>query len=104
MSRFWKIAGIILAVVVVAALGYRFLHKAGGAGAAGRGQGAGDGAPVPVTAVPVVKQNVPVYLTSLGTVQALNTVVVSPQVSGRLLSLDFVEGQPVKKGQVLAHI
>lgn len=102
MSRFWKLAGIVLAVVVVAALGYRFLHK--DTGAAGRGQGAGDSAPVPVTAVPVVKQNVPVYLTSLGTVQALNTVVVSPQVSGRLLSLDFVEGQPVKKGQVLAHI
>jgi multidrug efflux system membrane fusion protein len=104
MSRFWKLAGIVLAVVVVAALGYRFLHKGGGAGTAGRGQGVGDSAPVPVTAVPVVKQNVPVYLTSLGTVQALNTVVVSPQVSGRLLSLGFVEGQPVKKGQVLAHI
>jgi multidrug efflux system membrane fusion protein len=104
MSRFWKLAGIVLAVVVVAALGYRFLHKEGGAGPAGRGQGAGDNAPVPVTAVPVVKQNVPVYLTSLGTVQALNTVVVSPQVSGRLLSLEFAEGQPVKKGQVLAHI
>ena len=60
--------------------------------------------PVPVTVVPVVKQNVPVYLTALGTVQALNTVTVSPQVGGQLLSLDFTEGQPVKKGQVLAQI
>jgi len=104
MSRFWKVAWIIIAVIVVAALGYRFLHKSGGSGSAGRGQGGADAVPVPVTVVPVVKQNVPVYLTSLGTVQALNTVVVSPQVPGTLLSLNFVEGQPVKKGQVLAHI
>jgi multidrug efflux system membrane fusion protein len=47
---------------------------------------------------------VPVYLTALGTVQALNTVNVSPQVNGQLLSLEFTEGQPVKKGQLLAQI
>ncbi|MEO8746301.1 MAG: efflux RND transporter periplasmic adaptor subunit [Rhodanobacter sp.] len=104
MSRFWKVAWITIAVIVVAALGYRFLHKSGASDGAGRGPGGADAAPVPVTVVPVIKQNVPVYLSSLGTVQALNTVIVSPQVSGRLLSLNFVEGQPVKKGQVLAHI
>jgi membrane fusion protein, multidrug efflux system len=37
-------------------------------------------------------------------VQALNTVTVNPQVGGQLLSLEFTEGQPVKKGQVLAQI
>jgi multidrug efflux system membrane fusion protein len=106
MSRFWKIALVVLAVIVVAAVGYRVLHKpVGGAAASAKGVGGGaDAAPVPVTVVPVVKQNVPVYLTALGTVQALNTVTVNPQVAGQLLSLDFVEGQPVKKGQVLARI
>ena len=59
---------------------------------------------VPVTVVPAAHQNVPVYLTSQGTVQALNTVNVQPQVSGELLKLDFTEGGPVKKGQVLAEI
>ena len=108
MSRFWKIALIVIAVILVAGLGYRLLHKPAGAPGtqtAGKGKdGANDTPPVPVTVVPVVKQNVPVYLTALGTVQALNTVTVSPQVGGQLMSLDFTEGQPVKKGQVLAQI
>ncbi|CAM5633772.1 efflux RND transporter periplasmic adaptor subunit [Rhodanobacter lindaniclasticus] len=103
MSRFWKIALIVLAVVVIAVIGIRVLHKP--ADAASKGADGKDGAPpVPVTVVPVVKQNVPVYLTALGTVQALNTVTVNPQVSGRLLSIEFTEGQPVEKGQVLARI
>ncbi len=61
-------------------------------------------APVPVTVEPVTKQNVPVYLTALGTVQALNTVTVNSQVAGQMLSINFKEGQPVTKGQVLAQI
>jgi len=110
MSRFWKIALIVIVVIVVAVVGFRLLHKPAGTAPAqtvGKTKGK-DGKdetpPVPVTVVPVVKQNVPVYLTALGTVQALNTVTVSPQVGGQLLSLEFTEGQPVKKGQVLAQI
>jgi membrane fusion protein, multidrug efflux system len=61
-------------------------------------------AAVPVTVVPAATENVPVYLAAHGTVQALNTVNVQPQVGGQLLKLDFAEGQPVKKGQVLAEI
>ena len=104
MSRFWKIALIVLAVLVVAVVGFRLLHKPAGSAASGAGKEGGDATPVPVTVVPVVRQNVPVYLTALGTVQALNTVTVNPQVSGLLLSLNFTEGQPVKKGEVLAQI
>ena len=104
MSRFWKIALIVLAVIVVAAVGFRLLHKPGGAAASAAGKEGGDATPVPVTVVPVVRQNVPVYLTALGTVQALNTITVNPQVAGLLLSLNFTEGQPVKKGEVLAQI
>jgi len=108
MSRFWKIALIVIAVIVVAVVGFRLLHKSAGSASAqttGKGKdGKDETPPVPVTVVPVVKQNVPVYLTALGTVQALNTITVNPQVGGLLLSLDFTEGQPVKKGQVLAQI
>ena len=104
MSRFWKIALIVLAVIVVGAVGFRLLHKPAGSAASAAGKEGGDATPVPVTVVPVVRQNVPVYLTALGTVQALNTITVNPQVAGLLLSLNFTEGQPVKKGEVLAQI
>ncbi|MFC4529019.1 efflux RND transporter periplasmic adaptor subunit [Dyella halodurans] len=118
MSRFWKIALIAVAVIVVGAVGFRLLHKPGteeGAQGQHRGQRQGQGqddgqdkdkdaAPVPVTVEHVVKQDVPVYLTALGTVQALNTVTVNPQVSGQLLAINFKEGQEVKKGDLLAQI
>ncbi len=106
MSRFWKIALIVIAVLVVLALGARLLHRPGakpGAGTAQEGAGA-DATPVPVTVEPVQRQDVPIYLTALGTVQALNTVSVTPQVSGQLLKLFFVEGQEVKAGELIAQI
>ncbi|MBU6246293.1 MAG: efflux RND transporter periplasmic adaptor subunit [Xanthomonadaceae bacterium] len=112
MSRFWKIALIVVAVLVVGAVGLRLMHKPGAEGRsqagapAGKPGGPGEGKnePVPVTVEPVTVQNVPVYLTALGTVQALNTVTVSPQVGGLLMKLNFTEGQEVHKGEVLAEI
>ncbi len=60
--------------------------------------------PVPVLAAAATKADVPVYLDAVGTIKALNTVTVSPQVDGKLLSVNFKEGDDVKKGDVLARI
>ena len=46
----------------------------------------------------------PIYLTGLGTVQALYTVGIHAQVDGKLQSVFFKEGQRVTKGDVLAKI
>ncbi|WIG56374.1 MAG: Multidrug efflux system MdtABC-TolC, membrane fusion component MdtA [Rhodanobacteraceae bacterium] len=91
----------IVGVVIVALILWRIFSGPGKSN--GFDAGGADEA-VPVTVVPATPQNVPVYLTSQGTVQALNTVNVQPQVGGQLLKLDFTEGGPVKKGQVLAEI
>jgi multidrug efflux system membrane fusion protein len=59
---------------------------------------------IPVTAAPARIGDVPVYLDGVGTARARNTVTVRPQVDGRILSIDFKEGQDVKRGDVLARI
>ena len=60
--------------------------------------------PVPVIATTVEQRDVPIILTGLGTVTALNTAMVGSQVTGLLTSIDFREGQLVKKGELLAQI
>jgi multidrug efflux system membrane fusion protein len=64
----------------------------------------GAGAPVPVSMAPVLRQDVPIILTGLGTVQAYNTVTLKTRVDGQIMSVNFREGQNVRKGQVLAVI
>jgi multidrug efflux system membrane fusion protein len=89
----------LLGVVIVIVILWRFFagRKPGGFG------GEAD-LPVPVTVVAASTANVPIYLTNQGTVTPINSVNVQPQVGGQLLKLDFVEGKPVTKGQVLAEI
>ena len=69
----------------------------------GRGFRGGDG-PVPVIAASTRRADVPVYLDGVGTTRPLNTVTVRPQVEGKLISVNFKEGQDVTRGQVLARI
>ena len=61
-------------------------------------------APVPVVTAPVRKQDVPITLTGVGTVNALNVATIRSQVTGYLQSADFKEGQFVRRGDVLARI
>lgn len=89
----------LIGVVIVIVIVWRIF-------AGGKSGDHGDQAdlPVPVTVVPAATVNVPIYLTNQGTVTPINSVNVQPQVGGQLLKLDFVEGKPVTKGQVLAEI
>jgi multidrug efflux system membrane fusion protein len=88
-------------LAIVGALYYVFGGPAAQQRRAGRFAAEG---PVPVLAATVTRADVPVYLDAVGTIKALNTVTVRPQVDGRLLSVNFKEGDDVKKGDVLARI
>jgi multidrug efflux system membrane fusion protein len=70
----------------------------------GRGRGGGAGGPASVGVVTVVKQDVPFYLTGLGSVTAFNTVTVHSRVDGQLMKVYFTEGQFVHAGEALADI
>jgi membrane fusion protein, multidrug efflux system len=70
----------------------------------GRGRFAASDTAVPVLVAQAATADVPVTIAAVGTTQALNTVTVRSQVDGKLLSVDFKEGQDVKKGDILARI
>ena len=59
---------------------------------------------VPVIVTEAAQQDVPIYYDALGTVEALNTVAIRAQVNGQIISIDFRQGQEVRKGDVLAKI
>ncbi len=58
----------------------------------------------PVLTAEVRRADVPVTLDAVGTVQALNTVLVRAQVDGKLTAIKFKDGQTVKQDDVLATI
>jgi membrane fusion protein, multidrug efflux system len=59
---------------------------------------------VPVIATDAAQQDVPIYYDALGIVSALNTVAIRAQVTGQIVSIDFRQGQDVRKDDVLAKI
>lgn len=59
---------------------------------------------VPVVAGTVTSHDVPIYLRGVGTVIAYNNVEVVSEVSGKIIDINFTQGQSVKKGDLLAQI
>jgi membrane fusion protein, multidrug efflux system len=59
---------------------------------------------VPVSVGKVTRQDVPLWLRELGTVQAFYSVQLRPKVDGTLLQVPVTEGQEVKQGDLLAVI
>ncbi|HEY3640691.1 MAG TPA: efflux RND transporter periplasmic adaptor subunit [Xanthobacteraceae bacterium] len=50
------------------------------------------------------RADIPVELTGLGTVQALNSVLVRSRVDGQIVKINFSEGKDVHAGEVLVEI
>jgi multidrug efflux system membrane fusion protein len=69
----------------------------------GRGAQRAD-APVPVLVSAAKTDDVPVYFDGVGSSRALNTVTVRAQIDGKLMSVNFKEGQDVEQDFVLADI
>jgi multidrug efflux system membrane fusion protein len=97
-----RTVSITITLLIVGGLGYiawTSLQQKQAANRSGRPD-----LPVPVLAATPRIQDVPVYLDAVGAVRALNNVLVRPQVDGKLIAVNFTEGQDVKKGDVLAEI
>ncbi|MFD1108060.1 efflux RND transporter periplasmic adaptor subunit [Pseudoroseomonas ludipueritiae] len=119
MSRFFRFLVMLLVLAAVLAGGWWWWQQrsaaqeagnsapaaaAGGARRGSRGAGGPPGMAIPVTMTTAEKRDLPLTLDALGTVSALASVVVRPQVEGQLMELLFQEGQEVKAGDILARI
>src|SRR5580704_466471 len=98
-----RLAVIAVSCAVIAIAGFGYWNWSTGSSNAQANKKPGQGA-VLVSIATASRQDVPIYLTGLGTVQALFTVAIHTQVDGKLQSVLFKEGQHVKKADVLAKI
>ena len=95
---------VLAAVAVVLAALFLWRGHSGGARAADT-EKKGDGRQaISVETALAGRSDVPVYLEGLGTVQAFYTVTVTARVDGELQKVGFVEGQTVKKGDLIGQI
>ena len=90
------LVGAIAVVVLLAFWGWRRFES--------KPQRAAAAPPVPVTTTAVAERDMPIFRTGVGTVSAQQSVTVKVRVDGQLERVDFVEGQDVKAGQLLAQI
>jgi membrane fusion protein, multidrug efflux system len=108
----WVAVGVLLAVAAVAYVLTNW--NAGGpavAGVKGESKGAppqaakggpgGPGGPTPVEVVVVRPSAVQEDLQAVGSLRSNESVVLRPEVSGRIATIGFRDGQVVKKGQLL---
>lgn len=92
-------------VVVLAAVCALFVAcSSGDSKSQHKAQAAGPARAVSVAVAPVQKQDVPVYLSGLGSVTAFNTANIKSRVDGQIMKVNFREGQDVREGELLIEI
>lgn len=99
---------LISVVVVTIVLTWRHFHPATDVGQ-GKGQGkrggfGGANQVMPVQAMTLVSGDLHIFIDALGSVVPRSSVTVHPRVDGELISVNFTEGQVVKKGDLLMQI
>jgi membrane fusion protein, multidrug efflux system len=95
----------VACLVALAAVGAIFVGcSSSGDPKQGRAQAAGPARAVSVAVAPVQRQDVPVYLSGLGSVTAFNTANIKTRVDGQIMKVNFREGQDVRQGELLIEI
>lgn len=100
MSKRLVLGAVLVAVLAAAGLGTYLVSD----GRAREGKGAKGPPPVPVSVAAAQQQTVPIRLTAIGNVEASATVSIKARVDGQIVEVNFREGVPVAKGDVLFRI
>src|ERR1700674_1602915 len=99
MTKRMRIAGFAVAALVAAGIAWHWGNP--------KGQAAGTPSPkegVPVKVAQAKVRDAPTYVSSIGTVQAFNTVTVRARVDGEISRVVYREGGKVKRGDVLVEL
>ncbi len=100
MSKRLVLGTALVAVLAAAGLGTYFVSDGG----AREGKGTKGPPPVPVSIAAAQLQTVPIRLTAIGNVEASATVAIKARVDGQIVEVNFREGVPVAKNDVLFRI
>jgi membrane fusion protein (multidrug efflux system) len=106
MQKLLAAAGILGAIVVVSGASY-WAGKSSAPAPAGPAPAAATGAPPPgvvVEASRVRIMKLPQSLNAVGSLRSDETVIVRPEVAGRIANFAFREGERVAEGQVLVRL
>jgi membrane fusion protein, multidrug efflux system len=99
--RSWR----LILLVLVIGCGVAYFGAARGLWFSATPSGPRAAAPaIPVVASKVERADIPIELNGLGTVQALNSVLVRSRVDGQIVKINFSEGKDVHAGDVLIEI
>ncbi len=97
-KRWWWVGGLLVAAGVVALATSQWSPRLQAAPAARQVPA------VPVRVAVAAQQDIPLELQLVGQAQSLHQVLVRPQIEGVLTEVRFIEGQRVRKGEVLARL
>jgi len=93
---------LLLIISIVAGAGWYFFGQSGESEKSGKHNGNNAAVPVGIAAAKTI--DIPVYLQGLGNIVPRSNVIVHTRVDGQLMTVNFNEGQMVKKDQLLAQL
>lgn len=94
----------IVAILVLAIGGLIYYRKQQSAAQAAKAKAAMANRSVPITTGTVTQGPIGVYINALGTVTPVYTATITSRVDGQIVSVNYREGQMVRKGDVLIEI
>ncbi|MBI3708370.1 MAG: efflux RND transporter periplasmic adaptor subunit [Proteobacteria bacterium] len=104
-----SVVAIFVVIVAATAIGGSYWYVMVRPQQIAAAQGAGRGGTPAGFAMPVEAEKVRIApsersVVAIGTLRSNESVVVRPEVAGRIAQINFAEGQPIRKGQVLVQL
>jgi multidrug efflux system membrane fusion protein len=94
----------LVLLLLVVLIGYRLYENKQAAAQAAQAKAAAAQRGVPISTTTATTGSIGVYINALGTVTPVYTATITSRVDGQIVSVDYREGQMVRKGDILIQI